>query len=614
MKATTASSGNSSRRPFVTLLCLLTAVGCAGVKGGATTISGSGGSSGTGSGGTTVGGGGSGGAMMPPPVMMCANNRCSDFPADPIIDPGTPAGAPGMFGGAPNGAGPCVFEPEDGALFPRGWLRPRFKWSGTSGVHRITIHAAQQDKDLVAYTSQNTWTMPKDIWAALGQHTIEQDITVTVRAASGGETAIKFQISSAPAGGSIVFWASKPESLNADDSGPLPDDLSELRGFAVGDESTVSVLRISQVKQRSVDSDGTSRPVKCIGCHAATPDHSYVGFIDDEPWNLAIAGVTPGIQGNALPALSDGGLAALNLPWGGMMTFSAAQWTAGNRLVLLASTLQNYKSWRYSEDSTSSGRLVWYNLDGPAPVSTPDIGGGPPTLTLTEGSNYGEVVRTGDTRGAACPTWSHDGNTIVYCSTTGNKDGEISGGTTDLFQVPFASGKGGNATPLQGAASAEFEEYYPAYSPDDKFVVFNRVPAGQRPYANTLAELLVVPAQGGTAVSLQANTPPACTGKKSPGVNNHWGRWSPRITMTGDRHIYWLLFSSYRADIPPSTVQDQETGEPVQYTQLYVTAIVQTGDGHLQTYPAIYLWNQPTMSINATPIWEDVNIPQVVIQ
>src|SRR5262245_61148281 len=51
----------------------------------------------------------------------------TDFPANPMIDPGVPANAPALFApqGDPTG-GPCLLEPEMGSLFPRNWLRPRF--------------------------------------------------------------------------------------------------------------------------------------------------------------------------------------------------------------------------------------------------------------------------------------------------------------------------------------------------------------------------------------------------------------------------------------------------------------------------------------------------------
>ena len=44
-----------------------------------------------------------------------------------------------------------------------------------------------------------------------------------------------------------------------------------------------------------------------------------------------------------------------------------------------------------------------------------------------------------------------------------------------------------------------------------------------------MKEAFPFPAQGGPAVRLDANDPPACTGKKSPGINNHWAKWAPTV-------------------------------------------------------------------------------------
>ena len=542
------------------------------------------------------------------PAAACTKQKCSDFPAAPLFDPGTPPDAAAMFTGpAAPGAGPCIWEPEDRTTFPQKWLRPRIKWTGDKGVHRITIHSDRQDRDLVAYTSSPFWVMPKEIWANLATHVIEQDIVVTVRSATGGESTVKFQIAPVTATGSIVFWAVKPEEVGRGLT--TPDDVyaSELRGFSVGDESTIPVLQSRQVMQSSADEAGIKRHVRCIGCHAAlpAPDDGFVAFVDDWPWNLAVAGVKPGIVGAPLPTLSEGGLKALNLPWGGMMSFSRPHWNPGKRLVVLASSLQDYmRTW--STDARKPAKLVWYNLDAPAP----DMTG-----LAAPGMQFGEIMRQGDANGAACPTWSHDGVNIVYSSTMGgNSDGALQIGATDLYQVPFNDGAGGGAKPLAGAADPAFEEYYPAYSPDDQLVVYTRVPRGERMYGSPKAELAVVPAKGGTPVRLAANDPPACTGKKSPGINNHWAKWASSAPDAGGRRYYWILFSSNRADIAPvpRTYPDPaNTGETaVQISQLYVTLIVQEG-AQLKTFPAIYLWNQPANSLNTTPIWDNVAIPPI---
>jgi hypothetical protein len=566
---------------------------------------------GAGTGGTSASGSPPGLTLPPggpPPIVPpCKGERCQDFPGQPIIEPGTPAGAPGMFASSPSGAGPCLVEPEPGTLLPQQWLRPRIKWTGATGVHQVTLRAAGQDGELVAYTSGSSFTLPKALWTSLAAHTVNQDIEVIVRAAGGGESRSRFQIAPVAAGGSMVFWSVKPEEVGRDVSGTDEDYASELRGFSVGEESTVPVLQIRQVQQASAGQEGTRRRVRCIGCHVATPDDGFVAFVDDWPWNLAIAGVKPGIVGQPLPGLTDGGLAALNLPWGGMMSFSRAFWSPGRRLVVLASSLQDYNQ-RWATDNRAPGKLLWYNLDSAAPMAG----------MLAEGQQLGEVKRDGDSRGAACPSWSHDGARVVYSSTMGgNLDGALNVGPTDLYSVPFNEGRGGTATPLAGAADPAFEEYYPSFSPDDQLVAYTRVPQGGRMYANSQAEIAVVPASGGSgaaAVRLAANDPPACSGKKSPGINNHWAKWAPAVGSAGGKKYYWLLFSSNRADIPPVMRRYPDvsgTGEPlVQVTQLYMTVVVVEG-GKITSYPAVYLWNQPADTLNTTPIWENLSIPRI---
>jgi hypothetical protein len=565
-------------------------------------------------------GGAAGPSIMPPTIMPavppCPNNRCTDFPATPIVDAETPDNAASMFGGAAAGAGPCVWEPQDRAMFPQKWLRPRIRWTGTTGLHRITIHSDMQASDLVVYTSKNAWTMPKDIWEKLATHVVEKDITITVRAAAGGESVVKFQVAAVSATGSMVFWAVKPAEVGRGLTGPNDTYASELRGFAIGDEKTVSVLKTTQVMQQSADEAGTKRKVRCIGCHAAppAPDNGFIAFVDDWPWNMAFAGVKPGTEGQPLPNMSAGGQAAVNMPWGGMMAFSKPHWNPGKRIVVLASSLQDYmRPW--TTDARMKAKLVWYNLDAAAPEPIP----GAPTApgTLTPGVQFGEVMRQGDPNGAGAPTWSYDGTTIIYSSTAGgNSDGALQVGATDLYKVPFNDGAGGPASKVEGAADPMFEEYYAAYAPDDKLVAFTRVPRGQRMYANKLAELAVVPAAGGTALRLDANDPPACTGRMSPGVNNHWAKWSPTVNSSGGKKYYWLLFSSNRTDLPavPRVYPDPaNTGaNTIQISQLYMTLVTSDG-GKLQSYPALYLWNQPTDTLNTTPIWEDIVIPPVEI-
>jgi len=544
--------------------------------------------------------------------VACSNpTACTDFPNTPIIDtdPKLPSPVPAnpgsQFSGSPSGTGPCVTEPETGSLFPYNWLRPRIKWTGTSGLVQITLHADIEANDLVAYTTADHWLVPKDVWKGLSQHVHEADITVTVRAVSGGATTVKFQIASANAAGNIVFWAADPTAVGNQDVTKARDTDSMLKGFSVGEDNTVDALKLSQIKQVSMAQSFNKRTPTCMGCHAATPDKGFVSFNDNWPWNTVISGVTSDNVGWALTNLSGGGLAALNKPWAGGQAFSATFWQAGSRKMVTTSA-QSKDAEPWSTDNKLAAKLVWYNLDSDQPTQKLNDG-----YQCVPGQQYGVIERNGDANGVAFPTWSHDGQTIVYSSTNGGcMDGRLEKGATDLYSVPFNGGNGGDAKPLPGASDSSWEEYYAAYSPDDLLVLFDRVPAGEVMYANPKAEIYFVPvgsaAGAGKAIRLDANDPVQCTGKKTPGINNHFPKWAPAKAEWQGRGYYWVIFSSNRAGLPLG--HSTYDGKDHEVSQLYLTAIT-VENGQYKTYPSIYLWNQPTSTLNTTPVWDVIDIP-----
>jgi hypothetical protein len=245
----------------------------------------------------------------------------------------------------------------------------------------------------------------------------------------------------------------------------------------------------------------------------------------------------------------------------------------------------------------------------------------------TRGAAFDYMQHTGDLGGVAFPTWSNDGNTIVYSSTPvgcsgqgctpGDKDGRLNVGHTDLYAVQYNNRAGGAATAVAGASSSSLEEYYPAFAPDDSMLAFTAVPSSQVMYANAQAELYMVPfaapsgLSGAKAIRLNANDPPKCTGLTSPGMNNHWAKWSPTIGSANNKTYYWLIFSSNRYNPQQMTVTNGSMTNTVYVSQLYMTAIVKNEVGY-STYPAIYLYNQPAKRLNTTPAWQDFHIPIVI--
>jgi hypothetical protein len=511
----------------------------------------------------------------------------ADFPATPVLDMpdggggAAPASSPQLFGPASQGAqsgGPCLVEPEIGALYPNNWLRPRFAWTtaNSESLYELRVHADNQTNDLVVYTTQMQWTMPQTMWAALSADSQDVPMTVSIRGGllNGGGPTPTLQgealgssgaIGIAPVGapGTIVYWA------------VIDGSTGLLKGFHVGDESVVTVLDPSQVQERGGDGG-----LPCIGCHASTPDGLNVGFsigyTEGTPGaytdSIATLGIdaTPGLVPSFLSA--DGKVAMDAL--GGIPAYSAAHWSAAERLVLLSDTGQD---------------LNWVNLQG------------------TGAQAAGVVARGSADKGLVTdPTWSHDGNTIVYTSAQSVYNGRQNGGPMDLYTVPYASGAGGQADPIAGASLTGVDEYYPSFSPDDAYVVFTSGPTGDNPYSDPKAQIFIVPASGapsGQPLRPMANDPPACTQHTSPGVTNSWAKWSPSAQNVPVLHdtYYWIVFSSTRYPSGPAQ------GSP----QLYITAVVVDAQGKMTTYGSLYLWNQPPSEHNHTPAWDYFQIPPV---
>jgi Flp pilus assembly protein TadD len=209
------------------------------------------------------------------------------------------------------------------------------------------------------------------------------------------------------------------------------------------------------------------------------------------------------------------------------------------------------------------GVLAWYSKDTGR-------------LTPLPGADDPDCVHTG-------ATWSPDGKYLVFArakarvsypagdqlATYANdpKETEIQ---YDLYRIPFNDGRGGTATPIAGASANGMSNSFPKVSPDGRWIVFVQARNGllMRPDS----KLFIVPAEGGEARPLRANTT----------LMNSWHSFSPNGR--------WLVFSS-------------KSRSP--YTQMFLTHI----DAEGNSTPAVVVENS-TAANRAVNIPEFVNIPQ----
>jgi tetratricopeptide (TPR) repeat protein len=192
------------------------------------------------------------------------------------------------------------------------------------------------------------------------------------------------------------------------------------------------------------------------------------------------------------------------------------------------------------------------------------------------------------------PSWSPDGKYIIFARARAYKLKNVTGPRRvllspeqcaeflkdgkpflfDLYRIPFNGGKGGEPEPIDGASNNGMSNYFAKYSPDGKWIVFCK--AKSYMLLQPDSELYIIPAEGGEARKLRANT----------NRMNSWHSFSPNGK--------WLAFSSKANS---------------SYTQLFLTHIDEQG----QSSPAVVL-EHFTSADRAANIPEFINAEPTAIK
>ncbi len=452
---------------------------------------------------------------------------------EPLAFPGEPAGRLELK------------YPLDETLFPPDIVAPTVIWTDeTGGVEKwmVLLRFDGSGEVLRFPATEPRWRPSDDDWATIKQRSVERDAELAIvgvgkDAKAISSASVRIRTSTDPVGDSIFYREV-----------PLPfikavQDPSRIRwrfGSIDSEEQPPVVLE--------------NLPV-CGNCHSFSDDGSVLGLDVD--------------YGN-----DKGGYAILPV---------------SEQMVLNDEKIITWSDYRKDDGEPTFGLLSQVSPDGRYVISTVKDRA---VFVATPGIEFSQLffpikgilvvydTETGSYRplpGAddpeyvqSNPTWSPDGKWIVFARSKVYRKESIAAATSilldekdvpefiedkepfkfDLYRVPFNEGRGGKPQPIEGASHNGKSNYFAKFSPDGKWIVFCK--AENYMLLMPDSELFIIPAEGGEARRLRANTRRM----------NSWHSWSSNGR--------WLVFSS-KANTP--------------YTQLFLTHIDEQG----QSTPPVVL-------------------------
>jgi hypothetical protein len=439
-----------------------------------------------------------------------------------VVAPGAPPDSPGKFGGGVDpGKAPVIAYPPANALMPPNISELEFQWTPASAT-LFELRFVGDTIDLSIYTTCKT--------VGSGCSYMPDDATMKMLTTSARNGSLDFSMrGTTPGGGVGSAPAQKLSFSDSDMKGGLYYWAASAGGIArydFGRRGQKAEPYYNQINAVAV----------CVGCHAMSRNGKRIAV-------------------------------GMNIP--------------GPAYMRALDTATRGKLFEVGVGIISGSNYQAFSPDGSFLVTTETAG-----LTLRDGTSgmiYGGNPGLGN---ANMPDFSPDGKSIVFARSAvwcpfGPCTLSTSGAS--LYTVDF-KGMAGFGMPKELVKSSGENNYYPGYSPDGRYVVFNR--AGGDSYDAADARVMIVSAAGGTPIDLMAVN--ATTG-------NSWPKWSPFQHHFGTSPIMWLTFSSRRTYGVHTTANAQIWMLPVDTTTL--------DKGMESSYPPIWLPFQDLNTGNHIAQW-----------
>ena len=140
------------------------------------------------------------------------------------------------------------------------------------------------------------------------------------------------------------------------------------------------------------------------------------------------------------------------------------------------------------------------------------------------------------------PDVAASGDAIVATQTSAGSEVWSSGGGVVIFDYDKVAKTVGAPRPLAPPPAGKFQ-YYPSFSPDNTWVIYNQASGGTS-YDNPNAELWVTRADGSLATPIRLSV------AEVAGAYNSWPKWTPFVTneptSTSSEPVIWFTFASRR--------------------------------------------------------------------